>query len=119
MNARVKLAAVVAVTGAHGGGGYRRRRRQWDREFADALHGLRGDAGGLDHRGRRVQRDVSRSARTGFSYRLGYAGLEGNVTQAHIHFGQKSVTGGVSVFLCSNLGTPGRNAGLPDHRPRR
>ena len=26
------------------------------------------------------------------------------MTQSHIHFGQKSVTGGVSVFFCSNLG---------------
>lgn len=39
-----------------------------------------------------------------FAYELTYSGLEGNVTQAHIHFGQKGVNGGVSVFLCSNLG---------------
>jgi CHRD domain len=38
------------------------------------------------------------------SYRLSYSGLEGSVTQAHIHFGQLSVNGGISVFLCSNLG---------------
>jgi hypothetical protein len=37
-------------------------------------------------------------------YKLTYSGLEGNVTQAHIHFGQKSVAGGISTFLCSNLG---------------
>jgi hypothetical protein len=35
---------------------------------------------------------------------LSYAGLEGDVTQSHIHIGQTSVNGGVSVFLCSNLG---------------
>jgi len=29
------------------------------------------------------------------------------VTQAHIHFGQRHVGGGILVFLCSNLGTPG------------
>ena len=34
------------------------------------------------------------------SYRLSYAGLTGDVRQAHIHFGQRSVNGGVSVFLC-------------------
>lgn len=39
-----------------------------------------------------------------FTFELSYRGLEGNATQAHIHFGQKSVNGGVSVFLCSNLG---------------
>ena len=34
------------------------------------------------------------------SYELSYSGLEGDVRQAHIHFGQRSVNGGVSVFLC-------------------
>jgi hypothetical protein len=33
-----------------------------------------------------------------------YSGLEGNITQSHIHFGQRSVNGGISVFLCTNLG---------------
>ena len=35
---------------------------------------------------------------------LAYADLEGSVTQAHLHFGQPAVSGGISVFLCSNLG---------------
>ena len=34
------------------------------------------------------------------SYRLSYNGLTGDVGQAHIHFGQHSVNGNVSVFLC-------------------
>jgi hypothetical protein len=38
------------------------------------------------------------------SYRLSYAELAGTVTQAHIHFGGKAQSGGISVFLCSNLG---------------
>ena len=37
-------------------------------------------------------------------YRLSYRGLESAVTQSHIHFGQEAVNGGISVFLCSNLG---------------
>ncbi|MDI9239715.1 CHRD domain-containing protein [Lysobacter sp. LF1] len=37
-------------------------------------------------------------------YELAYAALEGTVTQAHIHIGQKSVNGGIAVFLCTNLG---------------
>ena len=37
-------------------------------------------------------------------YQLAYDGLEGDVTQAHIHVGQKDVNGGISAFLCSNLG---------------
>lgn len=35
-------------------------------------------------------------------YELSYSGLEGSVTQAHIHFGQKDVNGGISVWLCGN-----------------
>ena len=38
------------------------------------------------------------------SYELTYSGLSSNVTQAHIHFGNRYTSGGVSLFLCSNLG---------------
>jgi hypothetical protein len=44
------------------------------------------------------------SAGDEISYTLSYSGLEGSVTQAHIHLGQRDVSGGISVFLCSNLG---------------
>lgn len=38
------------------------------------------------------------------SYELSYENLEGAVTQAHIHFGGQAQSGGIAVFLCSNLG---------------
>ena len=41
---------------------------------------------------------------TSVSWELSYADLQGSVTQAHIHLGQRNVNGGVSVFLCTNLG---------------
>jgi hypothetical protein len=41
---------------------------------------------------------------TSFDYTLTYSGLASGVTQAHIHFGAKGLTGGISVFLCTNLG---------------
>jgi CHRD domain len=41
---------------------------------------------------------------TSISYELSYADLEGAVLQAHIHFGPPNNTGGISVFLCTNLG---------------
>lgn len=47
----------------------------------------------------RINRDE-----TAVEWRLTYADLEGDVLQAHIHFGQRDVNGGISVFLCSNLG---------------
>ena len=46
---------------------------------------------------------VDKAANT-ITGRLAYDDLEGTVTQAHVHFGQMSVNGGVSFFLCSNLG---------------
>jgi hypothetical protein len=39
-----------------------------------------------------------------FRYKLTYRDLEGAVTQAHIHFGAENQVGGISVFLCTNLG---------------
>jgi hypothetical protein len=38
------------------------------------------------------------------AYELSYSGLEGDVQQAHVHFGKRAVNGGVSFFLCTNLG---------------
>src|SRR5438552_9834821 len=40
------------------------------------------------------------------SYELSYEGLEGAVTQAHIHFGQRHTVGGIVVWLCQTEGTP-------------
>lgn len=39
------------------------------------------------------------------TWRLTYADLGTAVTQAHVHFGSPAQSGGVSFFLCSNLGT--------------
>jgi hypothetical protein len=36
------------------------------------------------------------------SYELSYEGLQAAPLQAHIHIGQRSVNGGISVFLCGN-----------------
>ncbi|AVT28932.1 hypothetical protein C6361_04860 [Plantactinospora sp. BC1] len=58
---------------------------------------------------------ISTSGRGGFrfavdeegqelTYRLGYESLEGTVTQAHIHVGGRAQSGGISAFLCTNLG---------------
>lgn len=37
-------------------------------------------------------------------YVLNYDRLSGPAQQAHIHFGQEAVNGGISAFLCTNLG---------------
>ena len=48
---------------------------------------------------------------TSLHYKLSYSGLEGNVQQAHVHFGKRAINGGISFFLCSNLPNP--PAGTP------
>ena len=47
-----------------------------------------------------------------FTYELSYSGLEGTVTQAHIHFGKRAVNGGITLFLCGTAASPGP-AGTP------
>lgn len=49
--------------------------------------------------------------RTVAAYTLSYQDFETDVAQAHIHLGQRSVNGGVMIFLCSNLPNP--PAGTP------
>ena len=39
-------------------------------------------------------------------YELSFEGLESNVTQAHIHFGQRHTVGAIVVWLCQTAGTP-------------
>lgn len=46
-------------------------------------------------------------------YELSYSGLEGDVLQAHVHFGKRAVNGGISFFLCTNL-----NAATDDDCPQ-
>ena len=47
----------------------------------------------------RISNDESR-----IDWELSYSDLEGAVQQAHIHLGNVGVNGGITVFLCTNLG---------------
>jgi hypothetical protein len=53
----------------------------------------------------RFEADVDRNARE-IDYELSYRGLEGSVLFAHIHFGRRATSGGVSAFLCGGGGKP-------------
>jgi hypothetical protein len=55
--------------------------------------------------------DIDEDAQT-ITYELSYSGLEGTVTQAHVHFGKVAINGGVSFFLCGTAASPGP-AGTP------
>lgn len=41
---------------------------------------------------------------TAVEYELTYRDLSSTVLQSHIHFGRPATTGGIVLFLCTNLG---------------
>jgi hypothetical protein len=103
MNGRLKLAAVTGVvaavaaagTAAIAGGG---------NDIRERLTGYEEDPQTISTTGRGTFQAAIDTRRQEISYRLRYADLEGGVTQAHIHFGGRHQSGGISAFLCSNLG---------------
>ena len=102
MHVRVKLAGAVAAAGALtiaattavAGDGNKIREHLTGYEEVPAIS----TAASGDFRA------TLRASQGEIAYRLSYTALSGDVTQAHIHFGQMSVNGGISAFLCSNLG---------------
>ena len=103
MNGRLRLAAIMAVlaglavvvTTAVAGGG---------NDVREHLTGFEEDPLALSTTGTGTFDARIDKSRQQISYRLGYRNLEGAVTQAHIHFGRRAQSGGIAVFLCSNLG---------------
>jgi len=47
------------------------------------------------------------------TYRLTYSGFTSSVIQAHLHFAQPGVNGGVFAFLCGPAGVPGGPPACP------
>ena len=46
-------------------------------------------------------------------YKLSYSGLEGNVTQAHVHFAKAGVNGGISFWLCETASVQSPSTSTP------
>ena len=46
-------------------------------------------------------------------YEISYGGLEGDVRQSHIHFGQRGVNGGITLWLCQTSFNPSPVATTP------
>lgn len=105
---RARVAAIICAVGATilataGSGGV----AQADNDLDSArvrLSGFNEDPLVLSTTGNgrftlRINRDKQEA-----TYSLSYSALEGDVTQSHIHIGGRSQSGGISVFLCSNLG---------------
>jgi hypothetical protein len=103
MNGRLKLVTATAVvaglavagTAAVAGGG---------KEIREHLTGYEEDPLTRSTTGNGTFQARIHRSESELSYRLSYADMEGSVTQAHIHFGGRHQSGGIVVFLCSNLG---------------
>ena len=115
---KVKYGALVAITAMLAAGGAAVATGHGDRSsdaasFRAALTGyqevppLSTRAGGTF--------EASLTGDQQISWELTYRDLESAVQQAHIHFGQRAVNGGVSAFLCSNLaGAPAGTQPCPE-----
>lgn len=112
MKGRLRLAVLVAVaaalavvvTTAIAGGG---------KSIREQLTGYEEDPAPLSTTGKGTFHAWIDESEQRIFYRLRYEGLEGDVTQAHIHFGGRAQSGGISVWLCSNLASPPTPAGTP------
>jgi hypothetical protein len=109
--ARLALGAVVlglvagstaAVSAAVGGGGGARSAAEAGGVLHERLTGYEETPLALSTGGHGTFRAMVTDA--GIDYTLTYADLEAPVRQAHIHFGATGQSGGISVFLCTNLG---------------
>lgn len=60
----------------------------------------------------RFKASIDKASNT-ISYEVSYSGLEGTVTQSHIHFGQRGVAGGISIWLCQTATNPSPVASTP------
>jgi len=114
----VRLAVAVSVVGVVGVGVGVTSAQGTDpapRTFTARLSGFNEDPAALSTDGSGHFRARIDEGKRTITYRLTYENLEGDVQQAHIHLGGKSQSGGISVFLCSNLGNgPAGTQKCPD-----
>ena len=102
MKGRLRLAVLVAVvaalavvvTTAIAGGG---------KEIREHLTGYQEDPLVLSTPGNGTFNAWIDKSGQEISYRLSYEDLVGDVQQAHIHLGGRHQSGGIAVFLCTNL----------------
>jgi hypothetical protein len=62
--------------------------------------------GAISTKGRGSFRAVIDDRAETIQYELSFEGLEADVTQAHIHFGQRHTVGGIVVWLCQTATVP-------------
>ncbi len=103
MNGRIKLAAAVAVVTVMAGGAVVAV-ATGGKSIREQLTGYEETPLALSTPGEGSFKVRIDDPDQEISYRLSYADLEGPVQQAHIHFGARAQSGGISVFLCTNVG---------------
>jgi hypothetical protein len=107
--ARIKVGLAIAATGALAAAGAVGVAGAWDDghhvDTRDRLEGYQ-EVPALSVPGRGDIRLGVNSSGDTLRYRLRYRGLESPVTQAHIHFENRTNNGPVVAFLCSNLPSP-------------
>ena len=54
---------------------------------------------------------------TSIEYEISYGGLSSTVLQSHIHFGEPATSGGIVLFLCTNLGNAPATVPIPPACP--
>jgi CHRD domain len=105
---RLKLAAVIAVLGT-AGIATAASNHEGGSSFRAKLTGYE-ETPTLSTSATGTFQATLNSAGDQISYTLSYAGpfdanpAGGTVTQSHIHFGARAITGLISAFLCTNLG---------------
>lgn len=104
--AAVALAAPLASLADHGEG---------RKNFRAFLHGYEEVPAVNTPASGRLDLRIANDEQT-VAYTLSYADLRGTITQAHIHFAQPGVNGGIMVWLCGTDTLPGPAA--PNNPPR-
>lgn len=109
MTRRARMTAIAAVLGATViavASSSAATARGGPNEFREQLTGYQETGLALSTSGSGQAQIHLDERRETISYRLSYRDLESDVAQAHIHFGAPGQTGGISVFLCTNVGGP-------------
>jgi hypothetical protein len=97
------LLAVTVVVGVATGNAQDTSDSQSQSQFGTDLNSFNASPS-LFTNGKGTSRVQIAADKTSISYELSYSGLSSAVTQAHIHFAQKGVNGGIIVYLCDNTG---------------
>jgi len=109
--ALVLVAGMTSQTKADGNDGNHRRRVRIHLSGFNEVHFAGGALRGAVSTAARGKFIAMLDPQQGLiQYELSYEGLEGNVTQAHIHFGQQHTVGGIVVWLCQTTVNPAPDA---------